>query len=44
VRGKWSSDETLSKNRLVASITLTKKFGDLSVDQGKNLLQSQAGK
>lgn len=34
VRGEWCSDETLSKNRLVASVTLTKKFGDLSVPFG----------
>jgi hypothetical protein len=34
IRGDWSSDQTLSKNRFVASITLTKKFGDISIPIG----------
>jgi hypothetical protein len=34
VKGDFSSDDTLSRNRVVASITLTKKFGDISVPFG----------
>ena len=30
----WSSDETVAKNRLVASVTLTKKFGEMSIPFG----------
>ncbi len=32
--GEWSSDQRLAANRVVAAITLTKKFGDLSVPLG----------